>query len=431
MFTMTAALRRFGAAVVALGAVVVVAVAVGAGPAAASNDTYFDVQWNLTQIRAEEAWASSTGSGVTIGIVDTGVQPDHPDLRSKIDATANCVGAPCSEGGAFDGHGHGTVVAGVAAAITGNGRGVAGVAPDARLVVAKAVDDRGRASVEDINNAIRWVVDQGARVVNLSLGDPNFLLVSLLGTPLRPGIEYAWSHNAIPVLASGNENLGLLDLGSSNYGSLNAVVVGATDKNGGVASYSSPIGSAKWGVVAPGGSGAGPGSDVLSTYPNGYAWAAGTSMAAPHVSGALALLLAQGMTPLNAVQRILGTANASVRCGAGCAGRLDLGAAVTRSATAAPPAPTTPPVTVAPVRTTTSTSVAATTTTTVAVSRSTDTTVPELDGRPVAAGRLIEYDADGSGRNPAFIVVAVALLAGVGASAGTVGWQRFRDGEGW
>src|SRR5262249_20160190 len=160
------------------------------------------------------------------------------------------------------GHGHGTLVAGIAAAATGNGRGVAGVAPDARLVIAKAVDENGRGSVDDIAAGIRWSVDHGAKVVNLSLGDPNFLFTSLAGSPLRPGIEYAWSHGAVPVLASGNENVGLLELGSSNYGNVDALVVGATDRSGAVAAYSSAIGNAKWGLVAPGGSGNGPGEDV-------------------------------------------------------------------------------------------------------------------------------------------------------------------------
>src|SRR5947209_114824 len=282
----------------AVGAVVVAAALTGAPmPALASNDTYFDQQWNLAQIHAPDVWGASTGAGIVIGVVDTGVDLSHPDLRGKVDGTANCIGGTCHDGGAEDGHGHGTIVAGIAAAVTGNGRGIAGVAPDARLLVAKAVDDNGAGSVEDINAGIHWVVDHGARVVNLSLGDPNFLLTSLLGTPLSPGIEYAWSKGAVPVLAAGNENVGVLGLGSSNYGVLDAMVVGATDRSGGLAGYSSPIGNAKWGLAAPGGSGGGPGQDVLSTYPGSrYAWVAGTSMAAPHVSGAVALLLAQGLS---------------------------------------------------------------------------------------------------------------------------------------
>src|SRR5262249_20953691 len=142
-------------------------------PAGASNDPYFAQQWNLTQIGAPRAWSRSTGAGVTIGIVDTGVDASHPDLAGKIDAQTTCLGGTCRDGSAPDGEGHGTFVAGIAAADTDNGVGVAGVAPSARLVVAKALNDRGEGDTEDINNAIRWVVDHGARVVNLSLGDPS------------------------------------------------------------------------------------------------------------------------------------------------------------------------------------------------------------------------------------------------------------------
>src|SRR5205085_12001257 len=135
----------------------------------------------------------------------------HPDLAGKVVASANCLGGQCRDGGADDGHGHGTILAGIAAANTNNGLGIAGVAPDARLLIAKAIDDQGRGDAADIVNGIHWVVDHGARIVNLSLGDPNFLFTSLLGTPLREGIEYAWSKGAVPVLASGNENVGLLE----------------------------------------------------------------------------------------------------------------------------------------------------------------------------------------------------------------------------
>ena len=149
---------------------------------------------------------------------------------------ADCIGGACREGSAKDRDGHGTTVAGIAAANTNNGTGIAGVAPDARLVVARVLGDDGSGVTEDINRAIQWVVDKGARVVNLSLGEPDLVIVSKLGTPLRPGIEYAWTRGAIPVLAAGNYEE--LDAGgSANYGDLHALVVGSTDTKGRVPAY--------------------------------------------------------------------------------------------------------------------------------------------------------------------------------------------------
>ncbi len=278
--------------------------------AGASRDTDFDKQWGLAKIGAPEAWANSTGQGVRVGIVDTGVDLNHEDLAGRVVESTSCVGAAgdpakCS-GSAQDDQGHGTHVAGIIAANKDNDLGIAGVAPDAELVVAKALSAAGAGTEEDINAGIKWVVDHGAKVVNLSLGDPNFVFTSLMGTGMREGIEYAWSKGAVPVVASGNSNLLGLGLGSSNYGSLNAVIVGATGPNDEVAEYSSPIGSAKWGILAPGGAGDGnPANDIYSTFwkagsPNAYEALAGTSMAAPHVAGAVALLLAEGLSPQQA-----------------------------------------------------------------------------------------------------------------------------------
>ena len=314
--------------------------AAGMSAAGASDDQYFAQQWNLTQIGAPEAWSASTGKGVLIGVVDSGIDATHPEFAGKIEAQADCVGGTCREGSARDRDGHGTVVAGIAAARTNNGAGVAGVAPDARLVVARVLGDDGTGVTEDINRAIQWVVDKGARIVNLSLGEPDLIIVSRLGTPLRPGIEYAWSRGVIPVLASGNYEDDLNGRGSANYGDLHALVVGSTDTRGRVPGYSTSLGNAQWGLVAPGGSGGGAGADILSPIPGGrYEWVAGTSMAAPHVSGALALLLAQGLSPSAAVDRLLATLDTSAPCGTGCRGRLDVKAAVR----ADPPTTTTTP----------------------------------------------------------------------------------------
>lgn len=412
------------------------------GTASATNDTYFSRQWGLSQVSAPQAWARSTGSGITIGIVDTGVDIGHPDLAGKVAATADCIGRPCTAGGGQDAHGHGTIVSGIAAATTRNGKGIAGMAPDSRLVVAKVLNSSGEGRVEDINNGIRWVVDSGARVVNLSLGDPNFLVSSVLGTPLRSGIEYAWSRGAVPVLASGNYATGVGDLGTENYGNVNALVVGATDRSGNVPSYSSAMGNAKWGLVAPGGAGSGGAdSNIISTFPmasggSGYASAAGTSMAAPHVSGAVALLLAQGLTPAAAVARILATTDKTVSCGRGCQGRLNAAAAVGADAagptTAAAPATTrVPRTTVARPTTTLPTTTlppaaAVTSTSTTAPPRSVQSADPPELAAPLRMPMPLE--AAPPGRSAAAVVIAALLVVLMGAAVGAVGTRALRSG---
>jgi serine protease len=316
---------------------ILAALVLGVGPAQASNDPLFTdgKQWNLAQVAAPPAWARSTGAGVTIGIVDTGVFAQHEDLAGKVVASTNCIGG-CNGGSAQDDNGHGTHVSGIAAAFKDNGRGIAGVAPDARLVVAKVLDSDGNGSTGDVAAGIRWVVQHGARVVNLSLGDDPIARF-LFGDPdFDSAIDEAWNAGAVPVVAAGNTNI--LGLGSANYGSLHALVVGATDIHGQLAGYSSPIGSAQWGVMAPGGDGSGDPNDVWSTYwdskhpsaTNSYAPLAGTSMATPHVTGAVALLVAEGLGRDAAVQQIVKTATPIAGCGSSTCGHglLNVAAAV-------------------------------------------------------------------------------------------------------
>lgn len=392
-----------------------------AGPAAASNDPLFPRQWNLAQIGAPAAWAKATGKDVLIGLVDTGVDMSHPDLQGKVAASADCIGANCRDGGGQDDNGHGTEVGGIVAALTGNGRGVASVAPDAKLLVAKALDASGAGRVDDINAAIRWVVDHGAKVVNLSLGDEDFQLTSLVGTPLRPGIEYAWTRGAVPVLASGNYRMGVVEMGSSNYGDMDALVVGATSRSDSLARYSASIGNAKWGVAAPGGSGSGGANDQIITtgLGGGYTAVAGTSAAAPHVSGAIADLLSLGLSATEAVQRVLGTLDKGVSCGNGCQGRLDLAAAVAGGGSTTPAGSPTPMAT-------------GQTATTVkgspANNGSAVTTLPV-----VSANRGQSTPGTGSegGRNPAVVALAVVLVVGAASATGGMWVTHFRAGAGW
>jgi subtilisin family serine protease len=304
-------------------ATVILAAGFFAGPARAGGDPFLEKQWGITTIGAPAAWARSTGAGVRIGIVDTGIDLAHEDLAGHIVESTSCLdtaGDPtrCA-GSAQDDVGHGTHVAGIAAAVKDNGKGVAGVAPDATLVVAK-VFKGDTAQAPDVIAGIKWVVDHGAKVVNLSLGGPFFIVTAAFGSDLTEGVEYAWAHGAVPVVASGNEGFFGSGIGSAEYGRMN----------------SSPTGNAKWAVIAPGGSG-GPSEadDIYSTIwkkgqPNAYGYLAGTSMAAPHVTSAVALLLGQGLTTEQTVERILTTTD-PIPCGPNsdnCRGRLNVARAV-------------------------------------------------------------------------------------------------------
>lgn len=264
----------------------------------------------MAVVGAEQAWATATGNGITIAVLDTGVDLEHEDFgpgklvpgRDFVDRGT----APDDE------HGHGTHVAGIAAASTNNGRGVVGVAPDARIMPVRVLSRIGVGLV-DIDGAIRWAVDNGAHVINMSLGD------ALAGfsddAPFTEALAYAWQRGVICVISAGNDP----DL-ASPFTSQPVLVVTATDSADNRASYSSTVPNSQWGIAAPGGAGEAPReNDVFSTHwrvasvgdPDGdrkYHYMAGTSMAAPHVAGAAALLRSLGLSAQETVDRLLTTA---------------------------------------------------------------------------------------------------------------------------
>jgi subtilisin family serine protease len=376
----------------------VLALVILAGPAGASCDPGFERQWGLTQVGAPSAWSKSTGPGVKIGVVDTGIDLQHEDLANKVVAGGRCLGTngdpkACTseKADAQDDHGHGTHVAGVAAAYRDNGIGVAGMAPEAQLVVAKVLDPDpdgpgASGSLADINAGIRWVVDKGARVVNLSLGGDLTLFSGVFGNnSFDQALQYAWSKDAVVVLASGNEAfLGL----SQNYTG-NAIVVGATTKAGERAEYSTPVGGAKWAVMAPGGDGDCADTVnhpcIFSTFwqptssGNVYGYLKGTSMATPFVSGAAAALLAQGLNKDQVVARILDTA-APMNCDKPTcgAGRLDAAKALDATAAAPSQCPGSTPTTKKPAGTTATTKATRKPATTRTTAPRTVTTGPDL-----------------------------------------------------
>src|SRR4051794_19040579 len=178
--------RRGFVALLALGAVslaIGLAPALAVAPPATPDDPGFSKQWGLQSIGAPGAWATATGRGTTIAIVDSGVALTHEDLQGgKIVGAVSCLdtngyAGACRTGGQDD-DGHGTHVAGIAAATTNNGTGVAGVAPDASLLVVKvlrhgcdALGCTASGTSADVAAGIVYAADHGADVINLSLGD--------------------------------------------------------------------------------------------------------------------------------------------------------------------------------------------------------------------------------------------------------------------
>jgi type VII secretion-associated serine protease mycosin len=264
--------------------------------AATGGDPYRSQQWGLDQFQAERLWPTSTGAGVDVAVVDTGVTGTHPDFTGRICSGVSYLGSTgvAQAGqGTDDGNGHGTHVAGIAAAGTGDGVGIAGVAPAARIIPVRVLDAQGRGSSSDVARGITWAVDHGAEVVNLSLGGPHSIAVAT-------AVDYAETHGVLVVAAAGNDG----PTGAANYpAALDDTLAVASQDEGGDVSWFSTRG-AYVDITAPG-------SGIVSTYKDGrWAYMSGTSMAAPHVTGAAALLLAAepGLTPAQVRARIVGTA---------------------------------------------------------------------------------------------------------------------------
>lgn len=291
---------------------------VPARAAPATNDPGLDRQWAIPMINAPAAWAIGTGAGITIAVVDTGVDLAHEDLKDKVVAGKNFVDDTKPP---QDDFGHGTHVAGIAAAKTNNGKGIAGVAPDARIMPVKVLDEHGNATVyvgeqSSIDRGIRWAADNGAQVINLSLGDGDVQGVdnsSALASSFADSVQYAWGKGAICVISAGNNDpkKGNGFPTSVAFATVPGIVVTALDRNGTKAGYARGVGAAMWGIAAPGGGGVAGHSqdDILSTWwlsgrTDGYAFAAGTSMAAPHVAAVVAILRSRGVSKDDVIKRL-------------------------------------------------------------------------------------------------------------------------------
>lgn len=237
-----------------------------------------EVPRGVELIQAPNVWNKSKGKGITVAILDTGCDITHPDLKNRIIGGRNFTDDDQSNPEMFvDYNGHGTHVAGTIAAEK-NDVGVAGVAPEADLLILKVLDKKGSGQYEWIINGINYAVEQKVDIISMSLGGSEDV------PELHQAIQQAISKQILVVCAAGNDGDGDDTTDEMGYpGCYNEVIsVGAID----LERRSSPFTNSNNEVdlVAPG-------EEILSTYLNGqYAKLSGTSMATPHVSGALALI---------------------------------------------------------------------------------------------------------------------------------------------
>jgi thermitase len=255
------------------------------------DDPHYTEQWDLPRIRAPEAWDFTTGDDLIIAVIDTGVDLDHPDLVGKLWINADEI--PDNDldddgnGYVDDSHGwdfvnddavpqddywHGTHVAGIAAAETDNGQGIAGVSWGARIMPLKVLNASGDGNYADVASAMVYAADNGARILNLSLGGEGY------SAALAEAVDYARERGCLLAAAAGNES-GAVLYPAANDGVLAVVATTRWDGRWYGSNHGPEVDAAA------------PGVDIYSTTLNdAYSSATGTSAAAPHVSGLAALV---------------------------------------------------------------------------------------------------------------------------------------------
>jgi subtilisin len=239
-----------------------------------------EITWGIDRVHAPAAWQFTEGKGVRVGIIDTGIDANHPELIGQVDGGYDAISKTTLKENWQDQNGHGTHVAGTVAALR-NGKGVVGVAPKARLYAVRVLDADGSGQLSDVIDGIIWCANNGIQVANMSLGSGQD------SETMHNAVRYAAATGLIIAAAAGNSG------GAVGYpGSyLEVISVSASNINDEIAPFSSR--GPEVDFIAPG-------VDVVSSkMGGGYVSYSGTSMATPHVTGIVALAVSQGWVGLN------------------------------------------------------------------------------------------------------------------------------------